>query len=406
MSDDRLNRRLNRVKNLVGAKSPTSAPSNAPQRYQRLAEYLGGRLVDDPAGCFCLVTTKYPIGYRFGERTVAAHNDTAAVQISSFEAEERAGEARLDELLFFDTETTGLGGAGAVAFLVGCGSITPRGFEVRQYVLPDYGDEAAMLEHVLTEFAPERSPVSYNGRAFDMNLLRDRMIVNRVARQIPQAEHFDLLHSARRLYRRRLADCTLTNIEREIFGFHREGDIPGYLIPSVYFDWLQADNLEAMEPVLEHNRLDILALYFLLLQIDKIFRDEGASLDSIDDVYSLSRVYGRRKQNDKVAANYRSLAGISDRPPAPEVLLFHAMALKRIGDWPGAVEIWEELSAGNRPEAFAASLELAKYFEHRVKNLDQAFRYAQLALRQGGRDRRHQAALDHRLARLRRKMKS
>jgi tetratricopeptide (TPR) repeat protein len=231
------------------------------------------------------------------------------------------------------------------------------------------------------------------------------MIVNRVARKIPEAEHFDLLHSARRLYRRRLADCTLTNIEREIFGFYREDDIPGYLIPSVYFDWLQTDNLEAMQPVLEHNRLDILALYFLLLQIDTVFREDGATLDSVEDVYSLSRVYGRRKQNDKVAANYRALTEMSRRPLDHEMMLYHAMALKRTGDWVGAADIWQELAAGENREAFLASLEMAKYFEHQTGDLEQALEYTRLAAELAGRDRRHKAALAHRRARLRRKMK-
>lgn len=405
MKNDRLINRLDQVKSLITEPSSRKRKPAASIRYKQLAEAMGGELVIDRAGSFCLVTTGYQFGHRFGDEVLDRSEPTQAVSMSSFTAQESEGEVNLDKLLFIDTETTGLGGAGAVAFLIGCGSWTNSGFEVRQYLLPDYSDEAAMLERVLEEFGPGKTLVSYNGLAFDMNIIRDRMIVNRVARAVPQAGHFDLLHSARRLWRRRLADCSLTNIEREIFGSYRDNDIPGHLIPSVYFDWLQADELGDLSAVLEHNRLDILALYFLLLKIDTVFRTEGASLDYTDDVYSLSRVYGRRRHHEKIVSNFKTLQEGSVGALSDEVLFFHALAYKRSGDWAGAVELWRGLVDSNSRESYLANVELAKYYEHRAKDLRQADECAQKARQAGPPTVRHREQIRLRLARLKRKLR-
>jgi hypothetical protein len=404
MKNDRLSEKLNRLGQHLTGGSSRQSKSSAPAQYKKLSDAVGGQLVDHSAGCYVLVRQVYPFGFSLGNECLDPVKPSTEVAVSSFSAADREGEVPLSRLLFFDTETTGLGGAGAVPFLVGCGSMTSEGFEVRQYLLPDYSDEAAMLEEVLAEFDPETTLVSYNGIAFDANLLRDRMIINRVARELPQADHFDLLHSARRLWRRRLADCRLTNIERELFGFYRDDDIPGHLIPSVYFDWLHSDDLRFMNSVLEHNRFDILSLYFLLRRIDQVFRSQGASLDATDDLYSLSRVYGRRRQPDKVIDTFDTLRQSATEPLGPEVIFYHSLAFKRRGDWSRAVELWLELAEQTSRESREACLELAKYYEHRAKDPQQALNFTRQADQKGTSGPRQKADLQKRVERLGRKL--
>ena len=383
---------------------PTAVLQTPAARYQCLADAVSGEVVMAPAGASCRVTITYPFGHRFGEVRLDPPDPDASVQVASYMPLECEGETPLSDLLFVDTETTGLGGSGAVAFLIGCGSLTPQGFEVRQYLLPDYSDEAAMLEQVLAELHKSRTLVSYNGAAFDLNLIRDRFIVNRVAREVSCTGHFDLLHSARRLFKRRLNDCTLANVEREIFGHFRQNDIPGQLIPSIYFDWLHTDSTERFPAVLEHNRQDILSLYFLLLKVDQVFRTEGAVLDYAEDIYSLSRVYGRRKRPRNVIANFELLEKSSLHPLDNEVIWFHSLAYKRQGDWSRAVELWRQLVDSPGPEAYPAALELAMYFEHQVKDISQALDFALKAQRVGPPTRRQGQFLEKRLSRLREKL--
>jgi len=356
--------------------------------------------VRDASGTYCLIRTLYPFGHFFGREELEETDGSRTYPRAAFSAGHEHGEVAGSSLLFLDTETTGLGGAGVVPFLVGCGSLTSEGFEVRQYLLPDYPDEAAMLERIMEEITDRPVIVSYNGTAFDMSLLRDRMIVNRVAREIKTEGHLDLLHSTRRLFKRRLGDCSLTNIEREIFDFHRYDDIPGYLIPSVYFAWLSEESLDLMPSVLEHNRLDILALYFLVEKIARAFESEGETLQEAEDVYSLSRVFDRRKDNDRVLDLCRKLKDNADGELSEEILLFHSFALKRAGEWGQACAIWEKLSDCDSREGYHANIELAKFFEHRGKDAQTALHYATRARKICPNLETHRELLDRRLRRL------
>ena len=54
------------------------------------------------------------------------------------------------------------------------------------------------------------------------------------------AAHLDLLHGARRLWKLRFANCRLTHLENQVLGVEREGDLPGEMIPYVYFEYLRS----------------------------------------------------------------------------------------------------------------------------------------------------------------------
>jgi len=400
MNSNDLKSKLSRFDQHISSSKKRSAESRPPDHYRLLAERLGGELVTNYTGVYCLVNTHYTRRYRHGQAGQATAPAPDSLDRSAFTVQEQPGRVATSSLLFIDTETTGLGGVGAVAFLVGCGSWVDGEFEVRQYLMPDYADETAMLETVLAELGTDRTLVTYNGAAFDLPLLRARMIVNRVSRDIPMADHIDLLHSARRLFRRRLADCSLTNVERELFDFHREDDVPGYLIPSIYFDWLSGRRLDGMADVLEHNRLDIVSLWFLADHISRAFESDGASLDEADDLHSLARVYARRRDNEKVVGLYSRIDELSGGRSQPDVALFHAQAFKRAGDWEQAVRLWRGLCNREGREAYWANLELAKYYEHQSGDFERAYYHAQMATSICPYGPNHRSGLNRRLKRL------
>ena len=404
MSGNSLHSKLNRFQGAILGDRPTPDLQDVPARYRQMSQAVGGRIVSGRAGSFCLVKTHYSRHHSYGHLTLGDIPGDGPFPVSAFTREDEPGYVEPASLLFIDTETTGLGGAGTVAFLVGCGSVVEDGFEVRQYLIPDYSDEAAMLEALLSEFDDSKVIVSYNGAAFDLPLLQDRMIINRVARELDIDRHLDLLHPVRRLFRRRLGDCRLINVEKELFGLKRDNDIPGYLIPSVYFDWLSEQNPELMGTVLEHNRLDIVSLYYLAAYLARAFQTEGGVLKTINDLYSLSRIYGWRKQNHRVIDLYRRIDALANKPLAGDVLLFHAQAFKRIGAYEKAVSLWEGLSSAPSKEGFRANVELAKYYEHRVKDIETAYQYAQRADKTAPLSQRQQRLLHKRLLRLQSKM--
>ncbi len=404
MSDKNLKSRLRRFDAHLqtGSEAPELRP--APARYRALASAVGGKLQSVQAGSYCVIKTAYPNDYAHGRFRLERFRKIVLPR-SAFTAQKEAGEVAFEKMLFVDTETTGLGGAGVVPFLVGCGSLTTRGFELRQYLLPDYSDEAAMLESLVNEFGPDRTLVTYNGAAFDLPLIKDRVIINRIARDIDYDYHIDLLHSARRIFRRRLKDCSLTNVEEQLFGFRRDDDIPGYLIPSVYFEWLSEENTDLMLDVIEHNRLDIVSLYFLVCHIAEIHTTEGDVLDEVDDLHSLSRVYGRRKQTDLVGQMFAKIDSLGKDRLAEDIVLYHAMNFKRSGDYATAVQMWQTLSSLESKEAYWANLELAKYFEHRERDPARALHYTRMAKKICPYGDSHKASLTSRLNRLKIKLK-
>lgn len=400
MNDDNLHKKLRRLDRLITPKKKNRPTTRIPEHYTNLAHALGGELLTNHAGAYCMVRTFYSGSYRHGRLVLPTTQLERSLTRSAFAMKELPGNVEVSSLLFVDTETTGLGGSGAVAFLVGCASVTENGFEVRQYLMPDYSDETAMLEALLEEFSPDKTLVTYNGAAFDLPLLRGRMIVNRVARDVPMADHLDLLHAARRLFRRRIKDCSLTNVERELFEFHREDDVPGYLIPSIYFEWLDSRKFDGLIGVLEHNRLDIVSLWFLAVMVAEAFESDGSTLEAADDLHSLARVYSRRKHHHKVIDLCRRRDEMSSGVAQPDVTLFQAQAFKRAGEKEQAVSLWRSLSGGESREAYWADLELAMYFEHTAREYLQALRFAQAALQICPYSKSHRDRLNHRIKRL------
>lgn len=376
MAKRSLHSKLNAIRQHVVSCESQAAVPGLPDRYHQFAEGLNGNLVSNFAGTFCLVRTLYPWNYTHGRVALDELRDEPDWLAHAFTPRDTPGTIPAADILCFDTETTGLGGAGAVAFLVGVGSVREDGFEVRQYAIPDYSDETAMLEALTEEFGEQSALVSYNGVTFDLPILRDRLIVNRVGRELPYSRHLDLLHTVRRIYRRRLGDCSLGNVERELFGFERRDDIPGYLVPSAYFSWLSEQRLSDMAAVMEHNRLDVVSLYFLGVCLSRTFRSKGEMLGEIDDLHSLSRVFSRRKDLGGVINLNARVEKLAVENLDDDVLMFHAEAFKRSGDLGRAVAIWQRVAESESREGCRANIQLSMYYEHRVRDIRRAYNHA------------------------------
>jgi uncharacterized protein YprB with RNaseH-like and TPR domain len=201
------------------------------------------------------------------------------------------------DLLFFDLETTGLsGGAGTVAFLAAFGRFVPGGtdsfkLQITQYLLLDYPGEGDFLEAVLREFSPGiaavpaepggplRPPliVSYNGKSFDSQILKTRYLMNGM--MPPVYAHADLLHPARRLWKRQLPDCSQATIETEILGLDRAGDIPGALAPEIWFNFLKNGDAAPLLGICDHNLRDIRGLAAIFGCLCRIAAEPLAAMD-------------------------------------------------------------------------------------------------------------------------------
>lgn len=165
------------------------------------------------------------------------------------------------DLLFFDTETTGLaGGTGTRAFMIGAADVTVNGLRVRQLTIGNTSAEPAMLEAFRTWLSPTTILASYNGKSYDAPLLKTRYRLMRQNEPLTGLAHVDLLYPSRRRYRGVFENCRLATIERRVLGIVREDDLPGSEAPGAWLGYLRGGSAHLLRRVMEHNRQDVVTL--------------------------------------------------------------------------------------------------------------------------------------------------
>jgi uncharacterized protein len=395
-------------------------------RLQAAAAALDGDLQVTPSGPIIVIDRFYPANHHHGlvrlgdvpGRTLAARPELALIggRPEPIESDPRA-------LLFIDLETTGLaGGAGTYAFLVGCAFFEPAGFRVRQYFLPGYQHERPLLDALGLLVRQSAGLVSYNGKTFDIPVLETRYQFNRLTPPFGDMAHVDMLHVARRFWRGAAASpgawpesdgCRLGRLERVLFGVRRVGDVPGFEIPGRYFDFMRSGDAGPLEPVLKHNRLDLLSLALMtaraLQTLDRAPDASTSARESLGAGRLLERA-GRLGQAERCFRDAADRARSERGPDAihvrTEALRLLAVGLRRAGRYDEAADAWHAIAghAHASPAAKRGALEaLAIHYEHRATNLDQARRYARLSLVEEVGTGRMEASR-YRLARLDRKL--
>ncbi len=345
---------------------------------------LPGELIGEPDRGFYLVHETFPLDTMQGAIELGAVLEASGDHIAFSSSDDQLKEFDPRKALFIDTETTGLsGGTGTVAFLIGVGYFTNDGFRLDQCFLRDFDDEEPLLEYLAEIFRGKESVVSYNGKSFDLPLLRTRFIQNRIPFRLDSALHFDLLHAARRFWKRRLGACNLANVEREILGIERHGDVPGYLIPQLWFDYLRSRDARPLEGVFYHHKMDILSLVAMTGWLARCLAvPDGEGFTHAQDRLSLVRVYFNQKRYDDVVAHgVRLICDERDADARKECLEMIALASKRIGNF---VQLQEMLlmMVDEFPSDLNARWELAKHYEHRARNFAEAERICAEAVSQ------------------------
>lgn len=322
----------------------------------------------------------YPLDYQHGQICVCANPEMDV--LSAWCGSTRIKEPGWRNVIFLDTETSGLmGGTGTYAFLVGLGYRTEEGFELIQLFMRDPGQEAALLAALDQFLARFEVVVTFNGKTFDVPLLNTRYTMNGLSGPFGRYEHVDVLHIARKLWRDRLPSRALGDLEKEIVRFFRTGeDIPGWMIPQMYFDYLNNGDARPLSGIFYHNTRDILSLaalygYIANMLYDPINQQEMYSLD----LAAIARLYEELGWIDKAADLYERSLDVGD---LPELFFFktmerYALLHRRQGNWQKAAQLWR--MAAEHGEV-SACIELAKYFEHQERNPIEALTWARKAL--------------------------
>ncbi|MCM3037236.1 ribonuclease H-like domain-containing protein [Bacillus pumilus] len=307
------------------------------------------------------------------------------------------------ELFFFDTETTGLsGGTGNMIFLLGHARVFSDKVVVKQHLLTNPGNEAALYKSFLDEVNVE-SLVTYNGKSFDWpqvktrhTLLRDQIPA------LPEFGHFDLLHGSRRLWKHKYERMALSVVEKEELHVQRENDTPGFLAPMIYFHFLKEQNPKLIEGILTHNELDVLSLISLYIHLSK----KILSVDAVkehNEKYALARWHLAHRDVQEATKHLQELTN-ADFEHANQASYDLSLQYKRQNKWDQAVQIWGELFASSDVHlALKAGIELAKYKEHREKDARSALSITDSLLSFSSLSQRETEELEKRKKRLLRK---
>jgi uncharacterized protein YprB with RNaseH-like and TPR domain len=388
------------------------APPRPPSR-ERVAptieQFVPGRFIQTSLGETFLVESTYPASQMQGK--VCLQYSAPLDVIAEWAGEKRICDCQPQSFAFIDTETTGLsGGAGTYAFLVGIGRFEGQDFRLAQFFMRDPIEEPAQLAAIESFLAPCQVLVSFNGKAFDIPLLRTRYITHGWPVPFVDTAHVDLLHLARRLWRDRLPSRTLGNLEVQILGAVRtEEDVPGWKIPYLYFDYLRGD-VEPLKSVFYHNAMDILSLAALFSHMTGLLADPlNGGIEHGLDILALARLFEGMGNLEMATRLY--LRGLEQDIPGPNLLdAIQRLALihKRQQDLQSAIALWEQAA---RREHLLAHIELAKIYEHQARDYTQAIYWTQTAIDLAcspgfSRTDRIQCLpeLEHRLKRLQRKL--
>jgi uncharacterized protein YprB with RNaseH-like and TPR domain len=284
---------------------------------------------------------------------------------------------------FLDTETTGLaGGAGTYAFLIGVGHATAEGFRLRQFFMRDFGEESSLLDALSQYLAQFDVLITYNGKSYDQPLLETRFAMARRRHPFDRLRHLDLLFGARRLWRLRLESCRLVQLENQILGVEREGDLPGELIPYYYFEFVRTQQALRLVPIFHHNAIDILSLACLTAIVPQAFRaPEETCFRHGADLIGLARWLMRSERHDEALRLFHRAVELG----LPDHLLFQtlweaALVEKRLGRTAAAIAGFIDLAGSRNPYRLRALEEVAKYYEHRERNYVMALEMTRSAL--------------------------
>ena len=231
-------------------------------------------------------------------------------------------------ILYLDTETTGFMGAGTVAFEVGMGCLTDSGFQIHQLVMRDYPEEKFLLQSIADTLMGYDAICTFNGRTFDVPLLRDRFLMNRMDDSCLDKPHIDLLHIARRVFK--------------------------------------TGSFDLLTDVLEHNAQDVASLCVLLTAMVEMYRaPENVRHD--EDVFSMGVALERFQHVPEARKCYQLTSG-NLHAQGQERL---AQSYRRGGERDEAVKVWLGMIArhegGTKPY-----IELAKHYEHYERDYESA----------------------------------
>lgn len=377
-----------RLENLgVFRNNRTSAAGRTRHRLQRpIEDVVPGQIIETPAGPCFLSEQRFAADRPHGRWPLGdllQRPPEILGRLLDSPGQTPALEPR--QIAFLDTETTGLaGGTGTYAFLVGIGFFADeQTFVIRQFFMRDLDEEPAQLQALIEALEPFGALGSFNGCAFDVPILETRLALQRLPSRLSGLPHLDLLRPARRVWRRVLMSCALSNLEQTVLAVRRAGvDVPSWMIPGLYFQYLQTGESAPLAGIFYHNQQDILSMVTLANHLCRLLENPAETGRHPMELAGLARWHETHGDTERAIALYRE-ALVYPLPPEEHTRLLRRLSalLKRAGWLDEALEMWQAMiKTGSAEQAVEALVELAKFHEWQTRDIARALEAADQAI--------------------------
>ena len=365
----------------LGVKTGTAHIAPPKPDPNSIESVVAGNFILTPRGDVFTAEQTYPSEYIYGSTPLLSSFPRSF--ISQWANDPQISSLDISKFVFLDTETSGLsGGTGTYAFLVGVARFIEDKFVLQQFFMRDPAEEPAMLEGLANFLAPCEALVTFNGKAFDAPLLTTRYRMHHIPNPYKDYSHLDLLPLARRLWRDRLESRALKYLEEHVLGLTRSTEeVPGYEIPWLYFDYLRSGDARPLAGVFYHNAMDVVTMAALLTHMNEMLQNpfEGRVQHGLDFI-ALGKLFEDLGHWDEAARLFeRGLESELDEADFGVATRRLSILQKKRGDVGEAIRLWELAAAQGHLYAF---IELAKHYEHKIRDVESALKWTRLALKQ------------------------
>ncbi|MGE7834886.1 ribonuclease H-like domain-containing protein [Viridibacillus arvi] len=348
--------------------------------YAGIWQDAGLKMIENDFGVVFLLEKHYPLDYKHGAIYLRELYD-AFEKWQHTQNSHPISLTDANNLIFYDTETTGLKGVGTHIFLNGLLEESEDGFTLKQYVLADPSNEVAFLFE--SKFWQGRKTIiTYNGKSFDWPQLQTRWTLNK--KDLPplkEHDHLDLFHGSKRIWKNDIARMKLTQVEEEKLGFTRLDDVPGYLAPIIYLDAVKSGQPDALLKVLKHNEWDLLSLLTLYVQATNLLCEDIAE-ESATTYTNIGKWYADLREIDRSEELLQQVTNQYTSEEAANAYFHLGFQQKKQQNYIEARKSFQQaLPYLQGRQQIIALIELAKIFEHHVKNYEFALEMTKQALK-------------------------
>lgn len=174
----------------------------------------------------------------------------------------------IDDLLFFDIETTGLSPSSSFIYMIGVGYYKDTSFNIVQWFAENSLEESKILSDFYEFIDSFTSIIHFNGQMFDIPFVEKRSQKLKIECPISEKQSFDI-YKIIKPYKTILGLQDLKQKTLESFlGINRDDLYSGGELIPVYKKYSMHPNAELLDLLLLHNKEDVFNMTNLLLILE------------------------------------------------------------------------------------------------------------------------------------------